>query len=36
MFIKNMKAGYQWLMPVILATEGAEIMRIMFEANPGK
>jgi hypothetical protein len=27
-------AGHQWLMPVILATQEAEIMRIAFQSMP--
>jgi hypothetical protein len=31
---KKIKAGYQWLTPVILATQEAEIRRIMVGSQP--
>jgi hypothetical protein len=27
--------GYQWLVPIILATQEAEIRRMVFKASPG-
>jgi hypothetical protein len=30
------EARHCWLMPIILATQEAEIRRIRFEASPGK
>jgi hypothetical protein len=36
-FIKKyILAGRQWLKPVILATQEAEIRGLQFEASPGK
>jgi hypothetical protein len=29
-------AGYQWLMPIIPATQEAEIRRIMVQSQPGQ
>jgi hypothetical protein len=33
---RGRKAGHQWLMPVILATQGAEIRRIVVLSQPGQ
>jgi hypothetical protein len=30
---KNLKAGYQWLTPVSLATQEAEVRRIMVQSQ---
>jgi hypothetical protein len=30
------KAGHQWLIPIILATQEAEIRRIMVQSQSGK
>jgi hypothetical protein len=32
----RIRAGHQWLMPVILATQDAEIRRITFQIQPGQ
>jgi hypothetical protein len=33
---KEMEAEHQWLMPVILATQKAEIRRITVQSQPGQ
>jgi hypothetical protein len=33
---REMESGCLWLMPVILATQGAEIRRIAVQSQPGQ